>query len=133
MRWNMYAYALNNPLSMTDPTGKDAAAVNFGGMVAGLGHEGIVSINPDGSAEYARFGPTVQDAVGLWGGKRTWVGDHVSASNHPIWSEWSTDRRFHVSAKGCVGEDREGRSKDGSDQLFQDNASGNGEPERLDC
>jgi len=66
-RWNMYAYALNNPLNMTDPTGNDAAAVNFSGMVAGLGHEGIVSINPDGSAEYARFGPAVQDAVGLWG------------------------------------------------------------------
>jgi len=66
-RWNMYAYALNNPLTMTDPTGKDAAAINFSGMVAGLGHEGILSINPDGTAEYARFGPAEQTASGGWG------------------------------------------------------------------
>jgi hypothetical protein len=66
-RWNMYAYALNNPLTMTDPTGKDAAAVNFSGMVAGLGHEAIVSINPDGTAQFARFGPAQQTAGGGWG------------------------------------------------------------------
>ena len=66
-RWNMYAYALNNPLTMTDPTGKDAAAINFSGMVAGLGHEGILSISPDGTAEYARFGPSEQTAAGGWG------------------------------------------------------------------
>ncbi|MGA8044095.1 MAG: RHS repeat-associated core domain-containing protein, partial [Terracidiphilus sp.] len=66
-RWNMYAYALNNPLTMTDPTGKDAAAVNFSGMVAGLGHEAIVVINPDGSAELASFGPAQQTATGGWG------------------------------------------------------------------
>jgi len=66
-RWNMYAYALNNPLTMTDPTGKDAAAVNFSGMVAGLGHEAIVVINPDGSAELASFGPAQQTASGGWG------------------------------------------------------------------
>jgi hypothetical protein len=53
----MYAYVINNPLSYSDPTGKDAAAVNFSGMVAGLGHEGILSIHKDGSVTYARFGP----------------------------------------------------------------------------
>ena len=41
--------------------------MNFSGMVAGLGHEGIVSINPDGSAEYATFGPAQQTALGGWG------------------------------------------------------------------
>ena len=56
-RWNMYAYAVNNPLSYVDPDGRDAIAVNFSKMVGGAGHEGIISIHPDGRAEYARFGP----------------------------------------------------------------------------
>jgi len=66
-RWNKYAYALNSPLVLDDPTGKDAAAVNFSGMVGGFGHEAIVVINADGSAQLASFGPAVQDAAGLWG------------------------------------------------------------------
>jgi len=57
-RWNQSAYSLNNPLSYSDPTGNDAIAVNFSGMVAGLGHEGIISVHSDGSSSYARFGPT---------------------------------------------------------------------------
>jgi RHS repeat-associated protein len=56
-RWNKYAYAVNNPASYNDPSGHDAAAVNFSGMVGGLGHEGILIIHNDGSGEYARFGP----------------------------------------------------------------------------
>jgi RHS repeat-associated protein len=66
-RWNMYAYALNNPLVMIDPTGKDAAAVDFSGMVGPFGHEAIVSINPDGSAQMASFGPAEQSWKGGWG------------------------------------------------------------------
>ncbi|MGH7441488.1 MAG: RHS repeat-associated core domain-containing protein, partial [bacterium] len=66
-RWNMYAYALNNPTNFTDPTGMDAIAVNFSGMVLGLGHEAIVSVNPDGTAEFATFGPTEQTMAGGWG------------------------------------------------------------------
>jgi len=31
--------------------------VDFTGMAHGFGHEGIVVVRPDGSAEYARFGP----------------------------------------------------------------------------
>jgi RHS repeat-associated protein len=56
-RWNMYAYALNNPLAYTDPDGRDAIAVNFQKEVPLGGHEGIISVHANGTAEYARFGP----------------------------------------------------------------------------
>jgi RHS repeat-associated protein len=56
-RWNKYAYVINNPLVLTDPTGKDAIAVNLVGEVPVGGHEGIIVVNHDGSATYARFGP----------------------------------------------------------------------------
>lgn len=41
--------------------------MNFSGMVAGLGHEAIVVVNPDGSATLASFGPAEQTAAGGWG------------------------------------------------------------------
>ena len=56
-RWNMYAYAVNNPLTYTDPDGRDAIAVNFTKEVPLGGHEGIISVHANGTAEYARFGP----------------------------------------------------------------------------
>jgi RHS repeat-associated protein len=56
-RWNMYGYGLNNPLSYTDSGGRDAAAVNFSKEIAIVGHEGIMSVHPDGTVVYARFGP----------------------------------------------------------------------------
>jgi RHS repeat-associated protein len=56
-RWNMYAYAVNNPLAYVDPDGKDAVVVNFSKLAVGLGHWGIISVNRDGSATFAEFGP----------------------------------------------------------------------------
>lgn len=56
-RWNEYAYAVDSPVSYTDPTGKDAAAINFGSMVAGQGHEALLIIDKDGTTTFASFGP----------------------------------------------------------------------------
>jgi RHS repeat-associated protein len=56
-RWNMYAYAINNPTSYNDPTGTDAAAVNFSSMVGFAGHEALLVIDKDGSTTFASFGP----------------------------------------------------------------------------
>jgi RHS repeat-associated protein len=56
-RWNLYSYVINGPLSNIDPDGRDTIAVNFSKEVPGGGHEGIVSIHADGTAQYARFGP----------------------------------------------------------------------------
>lgn len=56
-RWNMYAYAVNNPLLYVDPDGRDAIAVNFGNMAVGMGHWAIISVNRDGSATFSEFGP----------------------------------------------------------------------------
>jgi RHS repeat-associated protein len=56
-RWNKYAYVINSPLILTDPTGKDAAFVNFNKMASGYGHSGLLSIHADGSATYMRYGP----------------------------------------------------------------------------
>ncbi len=56
-RWNMDAYALNNPLFDTDPVGRDAVAVNLSKQVFLAGHAGIVSVHRDGTGTYGREGP----------------------------------------------------------------------------
>jgi hypothetical protein len=49
-RWNRYAYALNNPLTYTDPDGLDALLINYTDGAHGAGHMEIMALNPDGSA-----------------------------------------------------------------------------------
>jgi RHS repeat-associated protein len=56
-RWNMYAYAVNNPLSYLDPDGRDAIAVKFGNLAHNLGHSGVASVHHDGRGTFADFGP----------------------------------------------------------------------------
>jgi RHS repeat-associated protein len=56
-RWNMYAYAVNNPLFYVDPDGRDAIAVGFSKLASGLGHAAVISVHKDGTAEYGDFGP----------------------------------------------------------------------------
>lgn len=56
-RWNRYAYAVNNPLRYVDPDGLDALLVNYTDGAYGLGHIGIMALNPDGSGLYGGFNP----------------------------------------------------------------------------
>jgi RHS repeat-associated protein len=70
-RWNQYTYAINNPINYVDNDGRDAAAVNFSGMVGGLGHVGLLVINKDGTASYTRFGPEDHSLGNLGGASGT--------------------------------------------------------------
>ena len=56
-RWNMYAYAVNNPFAYTDPDGRDAIAVNFSRLAFHAGHAGIAVVHRDGRATFQDFGP----------------------------------------------------------------------------
>ena len=52
-RWNMYSYALGNPLFYTDPDGRDAVVVDSSSDVMGAGHLAAISVLPNGTATYA--------------------------------------------------------------------------------
>jgi RHS repeat-associated protein len=77
-RWNMYAYAMDSPVTYNDPTGMDAAAINFAYDVGSLGHEGLLNVFSDGTATYQSFGPAskgVDDVFGAisTGNVQTWT------------------------------------------------------------
>jgi RHS repeat-associated protein len=56
-RWNMYAYAINSPLVFNDPSGLDAAVVTFATQIPVVGHDGLLSVHPDGNVTFAQFYP----------------------------------------------------------------------------
>jgi len=66
-RLNLYSYSINNPITYFDPDGRDAALVTFGGMVGGLGHDGLLSIHSDGTARFAEYGPVNHSAANAFG------------------------------------------------------------------
>src|SRR6185436_12215432 len=72
-RWNLYSYALDNPLAYTDPDGLDALAVAFTdykvgtpiGRLGNLGHAGIVLIDKKGHTTYYEYGRYDSAELGL--------------------------------------------------------------------
>jgi RHS repeat-associated protein len=56
-RWNRFVYAVNNPLKYVDPNGLDALLINYTDGSHGLGHVGVMSLNPNGSGLYGGFEP----------------------------------------------------------------------------
>ncbi len=92
-RWNKYSYTINNPLTLTDPTGKDAAYVNFSGMAMGYGHSGILSIHPgSGDATYSRFGPKSA-------GSPAGAGEVQQTMNYLLFNSEQTVSRLHLHTR----------------------------------
>ena len=56
-RFNLYSYAINNPVTFTDPTDRDVILATSSNEDPGGGHAGIMAVQADGTATYSRFGP----------------------------------------------------------------------------
>lgn len=59
-RWNMYAYAVNNPYLYVDPSGRDAIVADFSNKSMGFGHLRVMSVQDDGTVMYGDFAPQTQ-------------------------------------------------------------------------
>ena len=58
-RWNRYSYAANNPLTFGDPDGLDVIVFNFVNGARGVGHVGIMAVDPNtGAGLYGGFNPS---------------------------------------------------------------------------
>ena len=84
-RWNMYAYAVNNPLVYTDPDGRDAIAVRFSKLAVHAGHAGVASVHGDGRGTYADYGPV--------GGGKPFAPGHYNFIDYKTQIQYGPDGR----------------------------------------
>lgn len=81
-RWNIYAYAVNNPLVFVDPRGRDAMYVLSRKEVSlgkvDLGHAGVLVVRKDGSVRYSRSGPGLASWSSGWAAPNTTNGKELN-------------------------------------------------------
>ena len=112
-RWNMYGYAVNNPLAFTDPDGRDAVAVVFSNLAVNAGHAGIASVHHDGLGSFADFGPA-------HGGRPVDAGKYGGFDFNSKISYGADGKPTHESLAALANElaDREGQPHDSVKVLY---------------